>query len=220
MEGQNMEDKIIRQLIIDELDFEPSVNAANIGVAVERGVVTLTGHTGSYAEKHAVERAVQRIKGVRAIAEEIAVRYSNEKKTADDQVAERALKIIAWNATLPDDAIKVQVTSGWVTLNGTVEWNYQRLAAEAAVRKLRGVIGVSNQIVVKPRVQASDIKVKILAALKRDAELEADAIRVDVDGSKVVLEGKVKAWRERVVAERTAWAAPGVTSVIDNLCIV
>ena len=215
-----MDDKTLRQFIIDELDFEPSVNAANIGVAAEKGVITLTGHANSYAEKHAVEQAVRRIKGVRGIAEEIKVRYPGDKKTDDDQIAERAVNIIAWNATLPDDEVKVQVTGGWVTLEGTVEWNYQRVAAESSVRKLTGVVGVTNHIVVKPHLQPSDIKGKILAALKRDAELEADSIHVDVDGSKVKLEGKVKAWRERVVAERAAWAAPGVTSVIDNLRIV
>jgi osmotically-inducible protein OsmY len=212
-----MDDKTLRQFIIDELDFGPSIEAANIGVTVERGVATLTGHVGSYAEKVAVEKAVQRVKGVRAIAEEIEVRYPSDRKTSDDQIAERAVNIIAWNAMVPDGVIKVKVQKGWVTLEGTVDWQFQSRAAVSAVRKLTGVVGVGNLIRLTPRVQSNDVKANILAALKRGAELEADAIRVDVQGDKVVLEGKVKAWYERGVAERAAWSAPGVTSVEDNL---
>jgi osmotically-inducible protein OsmY len=212
-----MDDKALRQFIIDELEFEPSIDSANIGVAVENGVVTLTGHVGSYAEKVAAEDAVQRIKGVRALAEEIEVRYPFQKKAADDQIAERAVNIIAWSAMVPDEAVKVKVEHGWVTLEGTVDWQYQSRAAEDAVRRLTGVVGVRNVIKVTPRVQPTDVKAKILAALKRDAELEADAIHIDVRGDKVVLEGRVKAWYERGVAERAAWSAPGVTSVEDKL---
>jgi osmotically-inducible protein OsmY len=214
-----MDDNSLRQFIIDELEFEPSVDAANIGVSVEKGIATLTGHVGSYAEKIAVEKAEQRVKGVRAIAEEIEVRYPSDKKTSDDQIAERAVSVIAWNAMVPDGTIKVKVQKGWVTLEGVVEWQFQRQAAESAIRKLSGVVGVANLVTVKQRVQAGDVKAKILAALKRDAEFEADAIRVDVRGDKVVLEGKVKAWYERNVAERAAWSAPGVTSVEDNLYV-
>jgi osmotically-inducible protein OsmY len=212
-----MDDKTLRQLITDELEFEPGINAAHIGVAVEKGVVTLTGHVGSYAEKVLVEDTVQRIRGVRALAEEIEVRYPSEKKTADDQIAERAINIIAWSAMVPDGRVMVKVQHGWVTLEGSVDWHYQRRAAEDAVRRLSGVVGVNNMLQVKPRVEPTDVKAKILAALRRDAELEADAIMVDVKGDKVVLEGKVKAWHERGVAERAAWSAPGVASVQDNL---
>jgi osmotically-inducible protein OsmY len=214
-----MLDKILRQAIVDELDFEPSVEAANIGVAVDSGVVTLTGHVASYAEKIAAERAVQRVKGVQAIAEKIEVCCPGERQTADDQIAERALSIMAWDAQIPKDAVKVKVEKGWVTLTGAVGWQFQWKAAESAVWKLSGVVGVSNLIEVRPKVAPRDVKQKILDALKRTAELEADAIRVNVIDDKVVLEGKVKAWYERDLAERAAWSAPGVKAVQDNLAL-
>jgi osmotically-inducible protein OsmY len=212
-----MGDKYLRQLVIDELDFEPSVNAANIGAAVEKGVVTLTGHVSSYAEKVAAEHAVQRVKGVRGVAMELEVRYPNDKKTADDQIAQRALSIIAWDAQVPTGSVQVSVQHGWVTLTAAVEWFYQKKAAETAVRKLTGVIGVSNKIEVTPRVHVSDVKAKIIAALQRNADLEANAIRVAVEGGKVKIEGKVRAWYERDLIERAAWSAPGVREVEDNL---
>jgi len=215
-----MNDKILRKEIVDELDWEPSVDAAHIGVAVEAGVVTLTGHVGSYAEKVATERAVRRIAGVKAIAQEIEVRYAADKKTADDQIAKRALDVIAWNLTTPESSIKVRVQKGWVTLTGTVDWWYQKADAEHAVRKLSGVTAVSNEIVVEPRVQVSDLKERIEKALKRQAELDSGGIRVSVNGSKVTLEGKVKGWRERDLIERTAWSAPGVATVDDRIAVL
>ncbi len=199
-----MTDKYLRQVAIDELDFEPSVDAANIGIAVEKGVVTLTGHVSSYAEKMAAERAVQRVKGVHGIAEEIEVRYPSDKKMADDQIAERAINIISWNAQIPNDAVMVKVQKGWVTLTGSVAWNYQKRATESAVCKLAGVVGVSNMIEVKPRVQTTDVKKNIVDALKRNADVEAGAIRINVDGGKVTLEGKVKAGTERNLVEHAA----------------
>jgi len=214
-----MTDKYLRQLVLDELDFEPSVDAANIGVAVEKGIVTLSGHVHSYAEKMAAERAVQRVKGVRGIAEEIQVRYPEEKRTADDQIAQRALSIMSWDAQLPSGAVKVKVEKGWVTLTGAVEWFYQKNAAAAAVRKLSGVVGVSNQIEVKPRIQTADVKQKILAALERNADVEANAVRIAVEGDTVKLEGKVKAWYERDLVERAAWSVPGVRLVEDHLTL-
>jgi osmotically-inducible protein OsmY len=214
-----MTDKYLRQVVIDELDFEPSVDAANIGVAVENGVVTLSGHVGSYAEKMAAERAVQRVKGVHGIAEEIEVLYPSDKKMADDQIAERAINIISWDARIPKDAVMVKVQKGWVTLTGSVAWNYQKMAAGSAVRKLAGVVGVSNSIEVKPRVQTTDVKKSIVDALKRNADVEAGAIRINVDGGKVTLEGKVKAWYERNLVEHAAWSVPGVRTVEDHLTI-
>jgi osmotically-inducible protein OsmY len=214
-----MEDKVLRQFIIDELDFEPSIDAAHIGVAVENGVVTLTGHVASYVEKLAAEHAVQRIKGVKAIAEEIEVRYPEQPKRSDDEIAQRALNILQWSVQVPPDSIHLKVQKGWVTLTGNVEWQFQRLAAESAVRKLTGILGVTNLIEIKPHVAASDIHQKIMAALKRNAEVEADSIRVVVDNDKVTLEGKVKAWYERALAERAAWSAPGVKSVDDRLTL-
>ncbi len=214
-----MDDKILRQNIIDELDFEPSINAAHIGVAVETGIVTLTGHVESYAEKIAAERAVERVRGVRAVAQEIEVRYAGHQKRADDEIAQRALDIINWSAQVPSDSVKVEVENGWITLKGTVEWQYQRRAAESAVRRLSGVRGVSNIIEIKPHLAASDVRRKIVDSLKRNAEVGAEGIRVVVDDDKVILEGTVKAWYERNLAERAAWSAPGVKNVEDRLSI-
>jgi osmotically-inducible protein OsmY len=214
-----MNDLTLRENVISELEFEPSVNAAHIGVAVEKGVVTLTGHVGSFAEKLAAERVVQRIKGVRAIAQEIDVRLPSDKKTDDDEIALRALNVIGWDTTVPDGKLKVLVQRGWITLSGEVDWQFQRQAAEDAVRRLSGVVGVYNWIAVKPRVAATDVKERIENALKRNAELWAKQIRVDVSGSRVRLEGKVGAWRERNLAEQAAWAVPGVTSVEDHLAV-
>lgn len=214
-----MDDKVLRQLIIDELDFEPSIQAAHIGVAVEKGVVTLTGHVGSYIEKVATEHAVERVKGVKAIAEEIEVRYGDQPKSSDDEIAQRAVNILNWSVQVPQGAIHVKVQRGWITLTGSVEWQYQRVAAESAVHKLTGILGVTNLIEVKPHIAAPDVRNKILDALKRNAELEADSIRVSVDNGNVVLEGRVKAWYERGLAERAAWAAPGVKSVDDRLTL-
>ena len=214
-----MTDKTLRQTIVDELDFEPSVDAASIGVAVDNGVVTLSGHVTSYAEKIAAERAVERVTGVKAIAENIEVRYPGHKQTADDEIAERAVAILGWNVQVPKDSVDVKVEKGWIELTGDVHWQYQRVAAESAVRELSGVVGVSNLIQVRPMVAARDVKQKILDALKRHAELESDAIRVDVMDGEVVLKGNVKAWYERGIAEHAAWSAPGVKSVQDHLAI-
>jgi osmotically-inducible protein OsmY len=214
-----MGDKRLRQAVIDELDFEPSVNSANIGVAVEKGVVTLTGHVGSYAEKLTAESTVKRVRGVHGIAQEIEVRYPADKKTADDQIARRAISIIAWNVQIPKDSVTVKVQNGWVTLTGVVDWQYQRVAAESAVRKLSGVIGVSNQITIKPSLQAIDVRKHILDALKRSADLEADAIRIEAHGDIVKLEGRLTTGYERDLVNRAAWSVPGVRMVEDRTTI-
>jgi osmotically-inducible protein OsmY len=204
---------------MDELEWEPSIGAQHIGVAVEEGVVTLTGHVSSYTERFAAEKAVKRVKGVRAIAEEIEVRFPNDKRTSDDQIARRALDVIAWDSTIPKDKIQIKVQNGFVTLTGEIDWFYQRDDAEAAVRKLTGVKGLSNEIKIKPQVRVTDVKQRIETALKRNAEVEADAIKVTVQDGRVILDGKVKAWYERDLAERTAWSAPGVISVEDRISI-
>ena len=214
-----MSDMSLRQNVLDELEFNPAVDATKIGVAIDKGVVILSGHVGSYAEKIAAERIVQRVKGVRGVAQEIEVRYPNENRNADDEIAQRAAKILEWDSTVPPGKIKVKVEKGWITLSGEAEWQFQRQAAEAAVRKLSGVSGVMNMITVRPRVDAVNVKHRIEDALKRSAELQADAIRVAVAGGRVTLEGKVRAWRERNVAEQAAWAAPGVVAVEDRLTI-
>lgn len=214
-----MSDVSLRQNIIDEFEFEPSLNAANIGVAVDNGVVTLTGHVGSYMEKVRAERVVQRIKGVHGVAEELEVRYPGDKKTSDDEIAKRALNIISWDTSIPANKVQVKVEGGWITLSGQVEWYYQKVSAEEAVRKISGIKGVGNMLTIEPRVQPSDIKNRIENALKRKAGVEASKIKVSVAGGKVTLDGDVNAWFERNAAEGAAWAAPGVTSVEDHIRI-
>jgi len=196
------------------------VNSAQIGVAVKDGVVTLSGHVGSYAEKLAAEKAVKRVKGVKAIAEEIDVRYPEDKKTADDEIAARALSLLRWSAVVPVDSVMVKVQDGWVNLSGQVNWQFQRSAAEAEIRRLSGVVGLVNSIAIKPRVQPVDVKHQIEAALKRNAEIDAQSIQVSVeDGGRVCLNGSVHDLREREAAEHAAWMAPGVTRVDDRLRI-
>lgn len=212
-----MSDMALRQNIIDELEFEPSIDAADIGIAVDSGVVTLTGHVPSYFQKIEVENVVSRVRGVRGIAQEIEVRPFATNTTADDEVAKRALNSIDWNTTVPNDAVQAKVTKGWVTLSGKVEWQYQKIAALDAVKRLTGVIGVSNNIEVKPRVSSFDVKKRIEDALKRTAEVEANGITVLVADGKVTLEGHVNAWPERSAVERAAWSAPGVKAVVDHI---
>jgi osmotically-inducible protein OsmY len=216
-----MNDKQLRQNVIDELDFEPSIESADIGVAAENGVVTLSGHVPTYAQKLAAERAVWRVKGVKAIAQEIQVRIPGDKKQNDDEIAQRAVSILAWNAAVPRDAVHLKVQHGWVTLSGQMDWNYQREAAENAVRKLSGVAGVINDITLKPAVQAVDVKQRITDALKRHAEVEAAKVQVNVrEGGTVALEGEVETWDERQAVVHAAWSAPGVRMVDDRLRII
>lgn len=212
-----MSDMALRQNIIDELEFEPSIDAADIGIAVDSGVVTLTGHVPSYFQKIEVENVVSRVRGVRGIAQEIEVRPFGTNTTADYEIAKRALNSINWNTTVPNDAVQAKVTKGWVTLSGKVEWQYQKIAALDAVKRLTGVIGVSNNIEVKPHVSSFDVKKRIEDALKRTAEVEANGITVLVADGKVTLEGHVNAWPERSAVERAAWSAPGVKAVVDHI---
>lgn len=214
-----MPDTQLRQLVIEELEFEPSIDATNIGVLAHDGVVTLTGHVRSYAEKVAALQAARRVRGVRAIAQEIEVRYPGEAKTGDDEIARRILSVLTWDAMVPEDRIKVTVQKGWVNLSGTLDWQYQKKAAEDAVRKLAGVMGVTNSITVKASVQASDIKKKIEDALARNAHIEARGIRVSVSDHHVSLEGIVDSWEEHDAVENAAWSVPGVQSVDDHLTV-
>jgi osmotically-inducible protein OsmY len=214
-----MNDSTLRQDIIDELDFEPSIDAASIGVAVEDGVVTLTGHVSTYAQRATAEDAVRRVTGVKGIAQEIEVRPFGTHKTADDEIAKRALQTITWNTVIPDGAIQVKVEDGWVTLTGKVDWQYQKTAATQIIGGLAGVLGVYNKIEVKPHASVSDVKKRIEDALKRNAEVEAKAIRVNVVDGKVTLEGRVNNWAERSATERAAWSAPSVRSVDDRITI-
>lgn len=214
-----MNDLSLRQSIMDELEFQPEIDAANIGVTVDNGVVTLTGHVKSYAQKVSAERAVKSIKGVRAVAEEIQVRPMKSAGMADDAIASRALNILTWSSDIPEQDIKVVVQNGWITLEGEVDWQYQKETAEMAVRKLSGVVGVDNRLTLRPQVNVEDIQRRIEEALKRNAEVDAQEIHVKVEGDVVKLEGKVHLWRERKIAERAAWSVPGVRQVDDHLRI-
>ena len=215
-----MTDSQLRQDVIDELEFDPSFSGEHIGVAVDKNVVTLTGHVNSYAEKLAAIAAARRVKGVHAIAENIEVRYAFQNKTADDQIAKRASDILNWDVLVPSNRVDILVEEGWVTLSGNVDWYFQKTAAEDDVRKLSGVRGVTNKITIKSSADLANVKSKIESALKRRAEVEANAIRVTIqNGNKVILEGKVDNWEERRAAESAAWSAPGVASVEDRLTI-
>ncbi len=214
-----MTDSQLRQDIIDEFEFDPTFDGEHIGVAVDKNVVSLTGHVTSYAQKVAAIAAARRVKGVHAIAENIEVRYPFQAKIADDQIAKRAMDILKWDVLVPE-TIDVLVQDGWITLSGVVNWFYEKTAAEDDVRKLSGVNGVTNSITIKPHLEASNIKTKIELALKRHAEVEANAIRVSVqNGNKVILDGKVDNWDERRAVENAAWSAPGVAFVEDHLTI-
>ncbi|HTI66317.1 MAG TPA: BON domain-containing protein [Caulobacteraceae bacterium] len=212
-----MNDKILRQKIIDQLDFDPSIDSAGIGVAVHGGVVTLSGHVPTYIQKHQAESVTKAIKGVRGIAQEIEVQYDGLDVTTDEEIAKRALAAMAFNVMLPAEGLQVRVSKGWVTLSGEVEWQYQRHVAEADVRKLRGVVGITNSITLKACAVAADVEKRIKDALGRDAALDAQAIHVKVAGDKVTLDGTVDCWRDRDLVERAAWAAPGVRTVEDHL---
>ncbi|WHZ18101.1 MAG: transport-associated protein [Rhodanobacteraceae bacterium] len=213
-----MNDKELRQLVIDELEFEPSIDAADIGVAAENGVVTLSGYVTDYMQKMAAERAAWRVKGVKGIAQKIEVRLPGDKKQNDDEIAQRALNILAWNTVIPRDQVRVRVANGWITLTGSVNWNYQRQAAENEVRKLGGVKGVTNDITLNSVAKVGDVRRRIQDALKRHAEVEADAVRVDIrDDGTVRIDGRVDNWSEMQAVERAVWSAPGVRKVEDHL---
>ena len=214
-----MTDQSLKQDVLDELAWEPSVSEAHIGVTARGGVVTLTGHVGSYAEKCAAEHAAGRVSGVKAIAEELEIRYLYGVSHGDEDIAKQALNVLAWDLSVPKDKVKIKVEKGWVTLSGDVNWYYQKHAAETDVRKLLGVMGVINQITIKPSVEASDVQKKIKAAFERNAEFEAGNIVVSTEGGKVTLSGKVDSYYERTLAATTAWSAPGVTHVSDQITI-
>jgi osmotically-inducible protein OsmY len=214
-------DTQLKKHVEDELRWQPTVDEASIGVSVKDAIVTLTGHARTYAEKIAAERAVMRIKGVKALASELQVSLPGAHERTDEDIARAALNVLGWNAVVPKDAVKVQVTKGWVTLSGVVEWSFQKHNAEREISRLMGVKGVINEIEVKPsRTPVSaEIKTGIEAALKRSAEVEARRIHVEIRGSTAVLTGTVSSWPERNAAERAAWAAPGVSKVENKLLI-
>lgn len=214
-----MTDSQLQQAVIDALKFEPSVNAAHLGVTAADGVVTLSGYVENYAEKINAEHTARNVRGVKAIAEEIEVRLPATKKHADDEIAKRALDILKWNVAVPTDHIHVKVEHGVVTLTGEVDWQYQKTRAEAEVRFLGGVVGVVNQIAIKASAKPQEVREKIKSALERAADVEAQMIHIDVDGGRVTLSGMVHSWSERNAAAHAAWSAPGVTQVVDHLSI-
>lgn len=207
----------IREDVLDELMWEPMLRPSEIGVAVKDGIVTLSGYVNDYSKKLAAEKAVKRVKGVKAVAEDIQVRLPFEMQKDDEEIAVEVVNALKWNTNIPDEKISVKVDNGWVTLDGELEWQYQRDAALSAVRDLVGINGVINLLKLKPVLSASIIKNNIRKALERNADLEADKINIDASDSTVTINGKVHSWSEKSEAERAIWAIPGVTKVINHL---
>ena len=214
-----MTDRELQDHVQKALDWEPSIDAAEIGVSVDDGVVKLRGDVKTYAEKAAAERVALRVYGAKAVANDVNVRLRGTQERTDTDVAQAVVAALRWNTVVRDERITAAVTNVWVTLKGHVDWEYQRAAATNAIQCLAGV-RVTNAIDVEPHVKVDDVKSKIEAALKRSAELDARRINVAVTDSKVVLTGNVHSWFERTEASRAAWAAPGVREVVDRMTVV
>jgi osmotically-inducible protein OsmY len=205
--------------VSQELEWDPSINATTVGVSVKDGVVTLSGHLQTYAEKLAAERAVQRVAGVKAVAVELDVLLAPNHVHSDTDIAQAIESALKWQAFVPPERVQVKVEHGWVTLGGEVDWDYQRSAAAKAVRPLRGVVGLDNRITLKPQAKPGNISQRIQEALTRHAQREARDIAVAVSGSTVTLSGRVDTWAERRAVQGAAWSAPGVTEVINHLSV-
>ena len=203
--------------VTDELAWDPAINAAGIGVMVKDGVVALTGHLDSFAEKHAVERAVRRVAGVRGIALELDVKLAAEHKRSDSEIAQAAATALRLNSMVPEGKVQIEVENGWVTLTGEVDWSYQLARAEQCIRPLAGVRGLYNRITIKPRASSKDVCAQIMAALTRQAMREAKHITIEVEGGVVTLWGKVHSLAEREAAVGAAFSAHGVSRVVDKL---
>jgi osmotically-inducible protein OsmY len=212
------EDRDLQKAVLAEFEWEPALTAAHIGVAADHGVVTLTGTVPHYLEKRAAESAAARVKGVKAVAEELKVHLPGTMKRDDSEIARAAIDRLLWETTVPADSIKIKVEEGWVTLRGEVEWHYQKKAAERMVRGLMGVVGVSNMTTIKPRVDADNIRHSIDEALHR-SWFDPDKVNVEADGGKVTLSGTVHTPADRYKAGLMAWAAPGATAVENDLVV-
>jgi len=210
-------DDQLQQEVLAELNWEPSISSARLGVSANDGVITLTGHVETFAEKYAAEKAAGRVKGVKAVAEEIEVKLPFDRQRGDDEIAAAILERLSWDTFVPKDSIKVRVEKGWVTLTGEVIWGFQKEAAEQDVRRLSGVTGVSNQATVKPSVDIKDIGKNIMHALHRSWFSNPKAITVTADGGDVRLSGTVHSFQDKRMAATTAWAAPGTTHVENDI---
>ena len=213
----NRTDQELQQDVLAELKWDAQIQPNEIGVSVRDGVVTLTGWVDSYLKKWSAEEAAHKVAGVKAVANDIEIKLATER--TDPDIAEAAVHALEWDAFVPSDKVHVTVSKGWVTLKGEVEWQYQKEDAERVVRRLTGVKGVTNLITVKPRVTPSELKKKIENALVRNAEIDAHKITVEVQGSKAILKGTVRAWAEKEEAARVAWSAPGITSVENRITV-
>jgi len=215
---QTRSDNSLRDDVLLELKWDPKISSASdVGVAVKDGVVTLTGFVPSFWEKDAAEKAVKRVYGVRGMANDIEVKLFWQR--TDPEIARDAVHELESHVSIPADRIKVTVKDGWVTLEGTVDWEYQKSLAQSAMKKLKGVSGVTNKIQVTPKASAAEVKSKIEEALRRSAELDARRITVEIEGSTVKLYGSVSSWAERDEAERAAWSAPGTTMVENHILV-
>jgi osmotically-inducible protein OsmY len=212
-------DQALKRKVLDELAWQPGFDEAHIGVTARGGVVKLTGHVGSYAEKCAAESAIGHVTGVRTISEELKIRDLSGAGYGDEEIAEQALGVISWDLAVPEDSVKIRIEKGWVTLTGEVDWRFQKQAAEADIRNLRGVMGVSNAIEIRPKTLVCDVERQIKAAFRRNAEFDAENIVITADGTAITLTGQVGSYWARTLAADTAWSAPGVTRVHDLLTV-
>jgi osmotically-inducible protein OsmY len=212
-------DRRIQKDVEDELAWDPGIDQAGVGVAVDNGIVSLSGTVTTFGERYRAERAALRVRGVRAVANDLDVQVAPRPGRTDAQIASAALTALGLSVTIPRDQVKVLVRDGTLSLDGTVDWEYQRLAATRAVRDLEGVKQVSNQIKLRPTPTSKDVQRQITAAFHRSAQLDAESMKVEVDGTRVTLSGRVSSWEEKRQAEKTAWSAPGITDVRNLLAV-